>query len=175
MDLLQQTTEIDRALRTSVDSAWYLERYPDVAAAGVDPIDHYAAEGHLEGRFPNAAAEIDHALRTSVDSAWYLERYPDVAAAGVDPIDHYAQVGYLEGRHPNIKAALRTMRQEVGLIDYESARGSVLELQESTDFPLFSSAISGVGRFVSRDVIVDLERDNFISMVKWDLSLQSRN
>ena len=35
-----------------VDAAWYLHTYPDVAAAGVDPQQHYALHGRAEGRLP---------------------------------------------------------------------------------------------------------------------------
>ena len=34
------------------DEPWYLERYPDVAAAGADPIEHYLTVGAAEGRDP---------------------------------------------------------------------------------------------------------------------------
>lgn len=36
----------------SFDAAWYLEAYPDVRAAGVDPWQHYLKHGHAEGRRP---------------------------------------------------------------------------------------------------------------------------
>lgn len=35
-----------------VDAAWYLQRYPDVAAAGMDPLQHYVLHGIGEGREP---------------------------------------------------------------------------------------------------------------------------
>jgi hypothetical protein len=31
---------------------WYLQTYPDVAAAGIDPLQHYLAYGRNEGRLP---------------------------------------------------------------------------------------------------------------------------
>ncbi|GAA3712714.1 hypothetical protein GCM10022421_19980 [Oceanisphaera sediminis] len=34
------------------DAAWYLRRYPDVAAAGMDPWLHYLRHGYKEGRDP---------------------------------------------------------------------------------------------------------------------------
>ena len=37
------------------DAAWYLQRYPDIAAAGVDPFEHYLLWGWREGRNPSAA------------------------------------------------------------------------------------------------------------------------
>ena len=35
------------------DASWYLEHYPDVAQAGIDPIKHYVLFGAREGRLPN--------------------------------------------------------------------------------------------------------------------------
>jgi hypothetical protein len=39
--------------RLLVDAAWYRATYPDVAAAGVDPTEHYLLSGWREGRDPN--------------------------------------------------------------------------------------------------------------------------
>ncbi len=35
------------------DSAWYLATYKDVAAAGMDPMEHYLIQGFREGRNPS--------------------------------------------------------------------------------------------------------------------------
>jgi 1,4-dihydroxy-2-naphthoate octaprenyltransferase len=35
-----------------VDRTWYLGTYPDVAAAGMDPVEHYLRWGRREGRYP---------------------------------------------------------------------------------------------------------------------------
>jgi lipopolysaccharide transport system ATP-binding protein len=61
------------------DKTCYKENYPDVAAAGADPIRHYLAEGAREGRDPSPSF-----------STWkYLWLHPDVAAAGINPLLHY--------------------------------------------------------------------------------------
>ncbi|MBK8386800.1 MAG: hypothetical protein IPL11_14680 [Candidatus Accumulibacter sp.] len=65
-----------------------LSRYPDVAAAGVDPTEHYLQFGAAEGRNPSA----------KFDTVYYLQSNPDVAAAGVNPLLHYIQFGIAEGR-----------------------------------------------------------------------------
>jgi GT2 family glycosyltransferase len=36
------------------DRDWYLKRYPDIAKAGIDPLNHYVSYGKLEGRKKNA-------------------------------------------------------------------------------------------------------------------------
>lgn len=70
------------------DIGWYLEQYPDVAKAGIDPVLHYVRCGAKEGRDPAPW----FSTRT------YLEAYPDVAASGVNPFYHYIRYGCSEGR-----------------------------------------------------------------------------
>ena len=70
------------------DRAHYLSAYPDIAAAGVDPLDHYLTAGRREGRDP----------RPDFNAADYLEVNPDVAASGVDPFLHWRAAGQAEGR-----------------------------------------------------------------------------
>lgn len=41
-----------------IDAAWYLSAYPDVAAAGCDPVEHYRLYGRAEGRWPRAVAAL---------------------------------------------------------------------------------------------------------------------
>jgi glycosyltransferase involved in cell wall biosynthesis len=84
-------------LRILVDAAWYLARYPDVRASGLDPLQHFAGSGVGEGRDPNPF----------FDSAWYLDQNPDVSAVGASPLLHYMTVGapQLRSPHPRFDAA----------------------------------------------------------------------
>ena len=70
------------------DTAGYLAHYADVAAAGVNPLEHYELFGWKEGRDPSAG----------FDTLGYLAANPDVAAANVNPLDHFLQFGIYEGR-----------------------------------------------------------------------------
>ena len=70
------------------DADWYRSEYPDVAAAGTDPVTHFFANGAREGRNPN---------RYFVTSL-YLEKYPDIALAEMNPFLHYLLYGAREGR-----------------------------------------------------------------------------
>jgi hypothetical protein len=74
----------------SFDSLFYLSQNADVAAAGVDPLEHYNIFGWHEGRDPNPY----------FDTSAYLAANPDVAAAGVNPYEHYNTFGWQEGRNP---------------------------------------------------------------------------
>lgn len=51
------------------DTTWYLQRYPDVATAGVDPLQHYLQFGRREGRYPCAlpALELEEELWQTTD------------------------------------------------------------------------------------------------------------
>ena len=68
----------------------YLKTYTDVAAAHVNPLDHYHQFGWLEGRDPSVG----------FDTTDYIAAYPDVAAAHIDPLQHFLAFGIHEGRSP---------------------------------------------------------------------------
>ncbi|WP_218419445.1 hypothetical protein [Alteromonas lipotrueae] len=70
------------------DAKWYLETYKDVAAVGIEPMQHYLSSGASEGRNPSSR----------FDGNWYLQRYPDVAETGMNPLLHYIKHGREEGR-----------------------------------------------------------------------------
>lgn len=91
------TPAVMQALSAIFDQEWYLARYPDVGAAGIDPLRHYVTHGITEGRNPNRW----------FDSEWYVEHYPDVAASGLNPLLHYLRcgAGELRNPHPRFDAA----------------------------------------------------------------------
>jgi hypothetical protein len=70
------------------DEKWYLDEYPDVAAGGTDPVEHYLRFGAAEERDPSA----------QFSTQFYLRNNPDVAADGVNPLVHYIKFGKAEGR-----------------------------------------------------------------------------
>ena len=89
------------------DREWYLLQNPDVAGAGVDPLDHYLTFGAVEGRDPNAF----------FDSAWYLAQNPDVPA-GTNPLVHFLHRGMTEGRRPNRLLPANLVVQDVPKVDH---------------------------------------------------------
>jgi glycosyltransferase involved in cell wall biosynthesis/GT2 family glycosyltransferase len=72
------------------DSSFYLQHNPDVAQAGMDPVEHYLAA-------PEASTRQPHPL---FDPNWYLAQNPDIAAAGQNPLLHYLHGGWREHRNP---------------------------------------------------------------------------
>ena len=73
------------------DGAGYLAANQDVAAAGMNPWEHFTKYGQAEGRALNLSGD-----RFSGTS--YLAANPDVAAAGMNPLEHYMKYGAAEGR-----------------------------------------------------------------------------
>lgn len=80
------------------DADWYLQQYPDVDSAGMDPLSHYMEHGWREGRNPNLL----------FDSKWYMQQHPDVDAAGFNPLLHYVRHGASERRDtgPNFRPTI---------------------------------------------------------------------
>ncbi len=82
------------------DPVNYLNQNPDVAAAGVDPLQHYLIAGAIEGRDPNANVHL-----ASVDGLEYIASYGDLIVAIGDHaaigFQHFATQGVFEGREPD--------------------------------------------------------------------------
>lgn len=111
------------------DPAFYLERHPEVRAAGLEPLRHYLEYGWRLGWSPHPLFDpafylklhpevsaagleplrhyLEHGWRLGwsphplFDPAFYLERYPEVSAAGLEPLRHYQLHGAGQGRWPN--------------------------------------------------------------------------
>lgn len=70
------------------DRDWYLAAYPDIAAVGADPADHYVRFGAAEGRDPGPR----------FSGRAYFEANPDVARTRVNPLVHFERFGRAESR-----------------------------------------------------------------------------
>jgi hypothetical protein len=77
------------------DGDWYLQEYPDVAAARVDALSHFYATGWREGRDPGP----------NFATSAYLKANRDVARAGMNPVIHYIEHGQSEGRPLRISSS----------------------------------------------------------------------
>ncbi|WP_159831170.1 hypothetical protein [Novosphingobium sp. TCA1] len=78
LEVVQQGFDID----------FYLTTYPDVAEAGVDPVQHYILNGWRENRDPCLA----------FSTKYYLDNNADIVEAGVNPFFHFLVAGRSEGR-----------------------------------------------------------------------------
>lgn len=82
------------------DSEWYLQNYPDVSQAGIDPRHHYITNGYIEGREPGPDFNTD----------WYYQQCPIARSSGLSPLVHYEQIGRHAGydpHHPTISGELK--------------------------------------------------------------------
>ena len=84
------------------DSAWYVRTNPDVAAAGIDPMEHYRVQGFREGRDPSA--DFD----TRYYRVQFLRGQPDE-----NPLLHYLRHRGTPGIHPRQPPGLVTTADEV--------------------------------------------------------------
>jgi GT2 family glycosyltransferase len=89
------------------DADWYATRYPEVAASGLTPLEHFRTIGAAKGWDPNPA----------FDTAWYLARYPDVAASGMIAVEHFVCYGVREGREPCAGFDWHFCRLQSGLLN----------------------------------------------------------
>jgi glycosyltransferase involved in cell wall biosynthesis len=73
------------------DAAWYLQRNPDVAESGKDPLDHYLNFGWKEGRAPSPW----------LDPGFYLRQCPGEDGRDQALLRHYVEKGEKQGFLPS--------------------------------------------------------------------------
>ena len=83
-----------------VDEAWYLARYPEVAAAGCDPVLHQL--GHYGPQGLGWGGLADQDPNPWFDSRWYRARYGDDLAPGRAPLLDYLRASPEEDRDPSV-------------------------------------------------------------------------
>jgi FMN phosphatase YigB (HAD superfamily)/predicted O-methyltransferase YrrM len=66
---------------------WYLSAYPEVAAAGQEPLTHYLEHGYRAGYNP----------QPWFDGAWYAAENPDLDLGCMSPLEHYITTGIATG------------------------------------------------------------------------------
>ena len=133
---------------------YYLATNPDVAGAGVDPLNHFFYTGWREGRNPNEA----------FDTKYYLDVNEDVRNADINPFWHYLVSGKAEGRLPRrpggyvrqlIDSAIVPSSREPFLSDYGD---------EELDHSGFSRQLRSALK-VARGLVVSLSHDCYLRVV----------
>jgi len=134
-------------LETAFEAKYYLAANPDVAAAGVDPLDHFMTSGWREGRNPSLWFSV----------ANYLEFYPDVAEAGINPFLHYLMAGKAEGRIPrhdlgfrfDVIASLKPLDQRIADMRTSAPRQTVSDSAKLRDALRRAKRIETAGLYLS--------------------------
>jgi len=97
---LQLRRQVRLVLRSGLfDASWYLDRYPDVAAARLDPVLHFLRHGAGEGRDPGPG----------FDPREYLARHPEASVQGVNPLLHHLSQANDSGPAPQPSPKWRRM------------------------------------------------------------------
>jgi hypothetical protein len=90
------------------DPYFYLQTYPDILAAGIDPYQHWLTFGHAENRWPNRY----------FNTAWYKSTYG--IGSGVNPLTEYHTTGWTLGRNPSPEfstAAYQSAYPDIASVD----------------------------------------------------------
>ncbi len=90
MIAIKEKSLFGKKLETSgfFDPTFYVNQYPDILEAGINPLWHFLLHGVYEKRNPNSW----------FDTALYLDTYADVRETGINPLIHYYKFGALEKR-----------------------------------------------------------------------------
>lgn len=104
-DFLENCVTLGRAPSPHFDPIDYLERYKDVAEAGINPLLHYIQDGRGEERTIYGLGrrhERSRVLRSGLfDREWYLKAYPHVRHSPKEPVDHFLDQGGSAGYAPS--------------------------------------------------------------------------
>ena len=138
---------------TGFDAAYYLTAWPDVAAAGQDPLDHFLQTGWREGRDPSP----------DFSATDYLEVNPDVAAAGVNPFLHWLAAGRAEGRPLRFELGFRG-RMFARLTPLEERLAAAARAAAAT-YPGPASSLSPLSAAAAAGLHVTFSHDDFTASV----------
>lgn len=105
--------DIERVV-SAFDASYYLDTYPDVAAAGLNPFQHFLSHGWREGRNPQAGFV----------TSYYLERWSDIREGGINPFIHWVLHGKAERRQAAPPGGASSFRPKISAIvpNYNHAR-----------------------------------------------------
>jgi len=168
--------KVGRNPSADFDTLYYLEAYPDIREAGMNPLLHYATAGEAEGRpalppqrrkRPRETIEKEYQnilasdLRELFDSAFYLALYLDIHPAPVDPLWHYCETGWSEGRNPSDQ------------FDTNAYLAAYSDIRESGINPLWHYVMAGAGegRYSDPLAAVRYEADINFGHVSTDVKL----
>ncbi|MCE9622755.1 MAG: glycosyltransferase family 4 protein [Actinomycetia bacterium] len=96
------------------DAGWYLRVYPDVAAAGMDPLEHYLSSGCDEGRLPGPTWDDTDDSDDSDDSDDIVEPTVRTDTASLDKAIANMQIEIQGGRMPSEGARVLVVGHAAG-------------------------------------------------------------
>lgn len=145
-----------RTLRTEFNADYYVAVYPDVAAAGIDPLTHFIERGWREGRNPSSFFSTSE----------YLAENADVAEAGINPFVHYLTAGRLEGRFPKSSLGFRyDVLLDQASLDRRMTGALEVPAWRAGSRQQLLRAFSCLARSGQRNLYVSVSHDNFTENV----------
>jgi hypothetical protein len=122
------------------DTAFYLNKYPDAAASGIDPFLHYILVGGRRGYEPNGDFDTIFYRKQTSTRRNPLRHYIEIgAAAGFDPHPQFSTFSYL-GRYPDVASSKANP-----LLHYrENGRSERRIADQSTRLPRVMVALVGI-------------------------------
>ena len=149
------------------DRKYYLESYPDIRLADVDPLWHYIWDGWKEGRNPS----------DQFDTKSYLENNWDVQQANINPLIHYIKFGKTEGRLENNGQITRRINfrssqdsTQANYLSYNKTLVKMLLTKQRLDTPYNDREMFVIGTMESFRVslankYIQLPQDKLISII----------
>jgi GT2 family glycosyltransferase len=103
--------------RIGFDRDWYLKEYPDVAHAGIDPLDHYVGYGILEGRWKSRKDKLrtPNPQETGGLQGWEGGRF-------TNQLDRYVRNIFGQSTQERVSNLLDQLLQEENRADPEAFR-----------------------------------------------------
>lgn len=125
----------DLGIFTQFDAEFYLKHYPDIKAAGIDPLNHYNGHGWKENRQPNPW----------FDPIYYLETYPEIKELKINPFEHYKKKGKQENKKPNPYIDERQLLKilNTGLFDTDFYLNQYEDIERAGIDPLYHYVSAG--------------------------------
>jgi len=112
------------------DIAYYLANNPDVAAADVDPFEHFVTTGYREGRSPSP----------NFDLAFYMRKY--LRGDARDPLTHYFEVGRPSGFATTRSADDRSPASEIRRAASKDPEFQEFDAHIATDLPARAKVVA---------------------------------
>jgi len=104
------------------DKHYYLQKYPDVRKAKIDPLMHYVQHGWKERRNPN-----DH-----FDTDAYLTFNPDIERTGINPLVHFIKHG---GRETHALNKFNFKNNQFSYIDLSTHEAHLVAIPFNSNVP----------------------------------------
>jgi len=140
-------------VRDAFDSRYYLDHYPDVHAAGVDPLDHYLAQGASERRDPGP----------HFNTSYYYCIHPELVQSGVNPLYHWVVAGKI--CNPVLTDGYRIRQLESILNDETAFSHELWENYNCRCAEWLTDKLLTAVRGGKLSIIVVFSHDNYVSNV----------